>query len=77
MASLGDLDGDGVIDLAIGAAEGDRWYGNPASDTYWSHDKDGVVYITYMNNDGSIKSTVEIDKDTSNGPGSGGRQYLR
>ena len=71
MASLGDLDGNGAMDLAIGAAEGDRWYGNPASDIYWSHDKDGVVYITYMNTDGSIKSTVEIDKDTTNGPGSG------
>ena len=31
MTRLGDLDGDGVDDFAIGASSGDRWYANPDS----------------------------------------------
>ncbi len=69
MTRLGDLDGDGVDDFAIGASSGDRNYANPDNLT-WSASKYGAVYITYMNSDGSVKSTVTIDKDTANGPGS-------
>ena len=69
MASLGDLDGNGAMDLAIGASSGDRWYTSPDTNP-WSTSKYGAVYITYMNTDGTIKSTVTIDKDTANGPGS-------
>ena len=57
IANIGDLDGDGVNDLAVGAA----------------HDEDegknrGAVHIVFMESDGSVKSTVEINESTTNGP---------
>ena len=55
--NLGDLDGDGVNDLAVGASK-DNANGN----------NDGTIYIIYMNTDGSVKSTVEINDGTTNGP---------
>ena len=55
--NLGDLDGDGVNDLAVGASK-DNANGN----------NDGTIYIIYMNTDGSVKSTVEINAGTTNGP---------
>ena len=55
--NIGDLDGDGVNDLAVGA--------NLDSD---AGTKRGAVHILFMNADGSVKSTVEIDDDTTNGP---------
>ena len=58
IANLGDLDGDGVVDIAVG----DRGYGDASI---------GAVYIHYLNSNGSVKSTVTIDKDTANGPNIG------
>jgi len=55
--NIGDLDGDGVNDLAVGA--------NRDSD---AGSVRGAVNILFMNADGSVKSTVEIDDDTANGP---------
>jgi len=55
--NIGDLDGDGVNDLAVGASL-DSDAGT----------KRGAVHILFMNADGSVKSTVEIDDDTANGP---------
>ena len=55
--NIGDLDGDGVNDLAVGATL------DPAGGT-----KRGTVNIMFMNTDGSVKSTVEIDDTTTNGP---------
>jgi len=57
VTSIGDLDGDGVSDLAVGA---------PGDDT--GGDTRGAVYIHFMNTDGSIDSTVKIDDTTANGP---------
>ncbi len=54
---LGDLDGDGIRELAVGAG------GNDTGGT----DR-GAIYIHYMNSDGSVKSTVEINSSTPNGP---------
>lgn len=56
LANLGDLDGDGVADLAVGA---------PAGDTAVGLDR-GVVWILFLNANGSVKSEVRI------GTGEGG-----
>jgi len=55
--NIGDLDGDGVNDLAVGAHLDDE------GDT-----NQGAVHILFMNTDGSVKSTVEINDSTANGP---------
>ncbi len=56
VANIGDLDGDGVNDLAVGAIYDD------AGGT----DR-GAVHILFMNTDGSVDSTVEINDSTTNG----------
>jgi CSLREA domain-containing protein len=56
VTSLGDLDGDGVPDLAVGA-EGDDAGGN----------RRGAVHVLLLNADGSVKQTVEINSTTANG----------
>jgi len=63
VANIGDLDGDGVNDLAVGI---------PGA----GHLDPGEVRIMFMNADGSVKSTVEIDKDTANGPSFGAGDYF-
>ncbi len=55
IVSLGDLDGDGIVDLAVGA-EADE-----VSDS-----NDGAVYILFMNANGSVSSNQVIG-DSSNG----------
>ena len=57
VAAIGDLDGDGVPDLVVGA-NGDRNAG-PNS---------GAVHVMFMNRDGTVKDTVEINSGTANGP---------
>ena len=47
IANIGDLDGDGVQDIAVASK-------NDAGDS-------GEIHIHYMNTDGSIKSTVELN----------------
>lgn len=54
-AALGDLDGDGVEDIAVSGG------GLGADD-------DGGIYIHYLNTDGSIKDSALIDRNTPNGP---------
>ena len=58
VTSIGDLDGDGVQDLAVGAG------GNDDS----GDDNKGAIHIMFMNTDGSVDSTVEINSSTLNGP---------
>ncbi len=48
VANIGDLDGDGVNDLAVGANL-DSGAGS----------KEGAVHIMFMNTDGSVDSTVD------------------
>ncbi|MFH1533806.1 MAG: S-layer homology domain-containing protein [Nitrospirota bacterium] len=57
VANIGDLNGDGVEDLAVGA-NGDDEGGSGR----------GAVHISFMNTDGSVDSTVEINDSTANGP---------
>lgn len=52
IASLGDLDGDAIADLAVGAPE----------DSDGGTGK-GAVWILFMNNDGSVKSARKISAE--------------
>ena len=54
---IGDLDGDGVPDMAIGASD-DVFYGTGTGD----------MYIMLMNADGTVKAATVIDGSTPNGP---------
>jgi uncharacterized repeat protein (TIGR01451 family) len=57
LAALGDLDGDGVCDLAVGASGDDTGiYGG------------GAVYVLLMNANGSVKSNTKIARNTNGGP---------
>lgn len=55
-AGIGDLNNDGVEDVAVGAFRHDSAANYP-----------GAVFIHYMNTDGSIDSTVLLEHDTVNG----------
>ncbi|MEM9036561.1 MAG: FG-GAP-like repeat-containing protein [Actinomycetota bacterium] len=55
MAAIGDLDGDGVTDLAISAVQDDDGGSNR-----------GAVYVLFMNPDGSVKTEQKISS-TSGG----------
>jgi hypothetical protein len=57
VASLGDLDGDGVTDLAVGAFR----------DGTGGIDR-GAVYVLMMNSNGTVKSSTKIASDTNGGP---------
>ena len=55
VASVGDLDGDGVADLAVGA--------NDTNGT-----RRGAVHVLLLNADGTVKSATEIASDIGGGP---------
>ena len=57
LANLGDLDGDGVSDLAVGAYLDDT-----------GGDRRGAVYVLLMNPSGTVKGTVKIASGVNGGP---------
>ena len=57
VANLGDLDGDGVTDLAVGT---------PGDDT--NGGVRGAVYLLFLNTNGTVKSSTKIASDTGGGP---------
>ncbi|HMA78203.1 MAG TPA: LamG-like jellyroll fold domain-containing protein, partial [Candidatus Paceibacterota bacterium] len=59
IASIGDLDGDGVTDLAVGALLDGATGGDS---------REGAVFIFFMNTDGSVSSTVKITDGENGGP---------
>ena len=64
VANIGDLNDDGVNDLAVGA-QGDNMDEN--GNASGGSDR-GALHIMFMNTDGSVDSTVEINDSTTNGP---------
>jgi hypothetical protein len=54
VANIGDLDGDDVIDIAVGAADDDGGY------------RRGAVWVLFLDNDGTVKSYQKIS-DTEGG----------
>src|SRR5690606_20060407 len=52
-AALGDLDGDGIADLAVGAPEDDDGSSNR-----------GAVWILFLNADGTVKSHQKLSSST-------------
>jgi hypothetical protein len=61
LASLGDLDGDGVPDLAVGVPYDDHETGNPDIDI-------GAVWILLLNSDGTVKTAIEYAPPQLVGP---------
>lgn len=59
IASIGDLDGDGVTDLAVGAKQNDD--GGPNR---------GAIWILFMENDGKVKNESVISSTAGNFGGS-------
>jgi hypothetical protein len=57
IAALGDLDGDGVTELAVGASKDD-------TGGYIS----GAVYVLFMNSNGTVKGSQKITSGVGNGP---------
>ena len=65
VANLGDLDGDGVADLAVGA---------PGDDT--AGDYRGAVHILFLNANGTVKSTSKIASGVGGGPALADSDYF-
>ena len=64
VASLGDLDGDGVNDLVAGAS-GDNTGNGPAIPGNYDR---GAVHVLLLNSDGTVKSRTKIASETNGGP---------
>ena len=61
IASLGDLDGDGVIDIAVGAAKDD-------TGTLLSDGDRGAVYILFLTPQGTVRSRTKLASGTNGAP---------
>ena len=60
IANIGDLNGDGISDIAVGAIYDDGRGGNFADR--------GAIHIMFMNSNGTVSDTIEINDNTANGP---------
>ena len=65
VASLGDIDGDGVGDLAVGAFRDNTGGGSR-----------GAVYVLHMNSDGSVNSSTKIASGLNGSPALGNYGYF-
>lgn len=62
VANIGDLNQDGIDDLAVGAIGEDIKYDN------LTQPNAGAIYILFMGHNASVKSTVRINGLNNNGP---------
>ncbi|MCP3972910.1 MAG: hypothetical protein GY720_00285 [bacterium] len=60
IANIGDFDGDGVTDIAVGQTGDDDAGGNA-----------GALWLVYLNADGTVKATTKIVPNQANMPGGG------
>lgn len=72
-AAIGDLDGDGVGDLAVGALGDDDPLGPTADDTL----QYGACWILFMNRDGTVKSSRKISRSSAGLPLDPGDEWGR
>lgn len=57
LANIGDIDGDGIDDLAVGKPSGDDDGGQPSS---------GSIFILFMNDDGTVRCHQKISNSEGN-----------
>jgi hypothetical protein len=60
VASLDDMDGDGVVDIAVGALRDDDGEG--------PDDDRGAVWVLFLNSNGTVRDHEKISQATSMGP---------
>jgi len=71
VAGIGDFDGDGVPDLAVGSDSTDLTYAKVCRDSGSSSTtvlNTGSMHVLMMNGDGSVRDSFTIDGATENGP---------
>ncbi len=61
IASLGDFDNDGIMDLAVGAT----WDDDDVTGNFFNV---GAVYLLYLNTDGTVKGHHKISEESGGGP---------
>ncbi len=57
IANIGDLNGDGITDIAVGAYFDDTGGSNR-----------GTIHVLLMNSNGTVSRTIEINSNSTNGP---------
>jgi len=57
---MGDLDGDGVVDLAVGGITNIPTYETYPFHAFGCHDACGAVWILFLNHDGTVKNQTKI-----------------
>ena len=72
IVNLGDIDGDGVSDIAVGSqGDGDEFalsFGTHENVWRFLHRNQGAFHILFMNEDGTIKSSIKYGANSTNMP---------
>ena len=69
LANIGDLDGDGVQDLLVGAPGESNSYYNATSNSMGTPElKSGAVYVLFMTLNGTVRDSLRIGGSFNGGP---------